>query len=138
MRILARLHQLPPRLATGAYILHSGLTKAKADREGATAYHGMAANAYPFLRHHDPEQFTRLLAKAEITLGIALLIPVVPTLLAGAGLTAFAGGLLGFYLQTPGLRRPHSLKPSQEGIGVAKDIWLLGIGLGLILDELDR
>jgi hypothetical protein len=57
-------------------------------------------------------------------------------LLAGAALTGFAGGLLGLYMKTPGMRREGSLRPSQQGIGLSKDIWLLGIGLGLVAEEL--
>ncbi|MER7503434.1 hypothetical protein AB0L05_20460 [Nonomuraea pusilla] len=136
MRLIARLHQLPPRLATGAYILNSGLGKARADAETAASVHGMAANVYPFLGKQDPVAFTRLLAKGEIAVGAALLVPFVPSLVAGAALTGFAAGLLGLYLKTPGLRQEGSLRPSQAGIGIAKDVWLLGIGLGLVLDEL--
>jgi len=50
----------------------------------------------------------------------------VPGKVAGAGLTAFAAGLLGLYLRTPGMR------PTQQGTAIAKDVWLLGIGLGLL------
>jgi hypothetical protein len=138
MSIFARAHQLPPRLAAGAYILNSGLSKAKADPQTATGLHGMAAGAYPFLGKQDPVAFARLLSTAEIAVGTALLVPVVPSLLAGAALTAFAGGLLGLYLKTPGMREEGSLRPSQEGIGLAKDVWLLGIGVGLVVDELAR
>jgi hypothetical protein len=138
MRILARPHQLPARLAAGAFILNSGLTKRKADKETATVVHGMAAGTYRFLQGQDAEEFTRRVSTAEIALGAALLIPVVPSLLAGAALTAFAGGLLGLYLKTPGMRQEGSLRPSQEGIVLAKDVWLLGIGAGLVAEELTR
>lgn len=136
MRIFARPHQLPPRLAAAAIILSSGLDKTDADEQTATGVHGMAAGTYPFLGRVDPATFTRLLSRTEIALGTALLLPVVPSLLAGAALTGFAGGLLGLYLRTPGMRREGSLRPSQQGIGLSKDVWLLGIGLGLVLDEL--
>ncbi|MFD1545207.1 hypothetical protein [Nonomuraea guangzhouensis] len=138
MKIFARAYQWPPRLAAGAYILNSGLSKAQADRDTAIGVHGMAATAFPFLGEHDPETFVGLFSKAEIAVGAALLLPTVPSLVAGAALTAFAGGLLGFYLKMPGLREEGSLRPSQQGIGIAKDIWLLGIGLGLVLDELTQ
>ncbi|WP_188195764.1 hypothetical protein [Nonomuraea sp. SYSU D8015] len=138
MRIFARPHQLPPRLAAAAIILNSGLDKSGADEQAAAGLHGMAAGTYPFLGRMDPVTFTRLLSRAEIALGTALLLPFVPSLLTGAALTGFAGGLLGLYLKTPGMRREGSLRPSPEGIGVSKDIWLLGIGLGLVLDELGR
>jgi len=66
-------------------------------------------------------------------LGAALLTPFVPTIVAGAALTAFSGGLLGLYLQTPGMRKPGSLAPTQEGLTLAKDAWLAGIGLSIML-----
>ncbi|GAA5061002.1 hypothetical protein HNP84_008879 [Thermocatellispora tengchongensis] len=138
MRLYARRHQMPARIATGAYILNSGLSKVNADAETAAGVHGMAAGTYPFLHDLEPERFTRMLSRAEIALGAALLLPVVPSLVAGAALTAFAGGLLGLYLRTPGLRQEGSLRPTQEGIGVAKDVWLLGIGVGLVVEELSR
>ncbi|MFF0578435.1 hypothetical protein [Streptosporangium saharense] len=136
MRILPRLHQLPVRLATGAFVLNAGLSMAAGDEDNAAAVHGMAVNAYPFLGKLDPQRFVWLLSRAEIAVGAALLVPVVPSLVAGAALTALAGGLVGLYLRTPSLRREGSLRPSQEGIGVAKDVWLLGIGTSLVAEEL--
>jgi hypothetical protein len=57
---------------------------------------------------------------------------------AGAGLAAFSGGLLGLYLKTPGLREEGSLRPTQAGNPIAKDIWMFGIGAGLVLDALSQ
>ncbi|WP_336213648.1 hypothetical protein [Nonomuraea sp. LPB2021202275-12-8] len=136
MKLFTRAHQLPGRLAAGAVILNSGMGKVNADEAAAAGVHGMATTAYPFLGKLDPQQFTRLLSRAEIALGTALLLPVVPSLLAGAALTGFAGGLVGLYLRTPGLRREGSLRPTPQGIPLVKDIWLLAIGLGLVLEEL--
>jgi hypothetical protein len=130
--------EIAPRLSAGAYILHSGLEKRNADEAHAKALHGMAAAAYPALGQGDPVRFVRLLSKAEITVGAVLLLPVVPAGVAGAVLTAFSGGLLGMYLRTPGLRRPGSLAPSPDGIAIAKDVWMLGIGLGLLADAAER
>ena len=45
-------------------------------------------------------------------------------------------GLVGMYARTPALRRPGSIWPSQAGTGVSKDVWMLGIGLGLIAGDL--
>lgn len=59
-----------------------------------------------------------------------------PRALAGAALTAFSGGLVGMYLRTPSLRKPGSIWPSPQGIGVSKDVWLLAVGAGLVLDGL--
>jgi hypothetical protein len=32
------------------------------------------------------------------------------------------------------MRQEGSIRPSQEGIGLAKDVWLLGAGMTLVLD----
>jgi hypothetical protein len=129
---------LPPRIAAGAVILNSGLSKRHADEATAAMLHGMAAGTYPFLRGIPPHRFARLLAAGEIALGTALLLPVVPTALAGAGLTAFSAGLLGMYLRTPGMREERSLRPSQQGTSLVQDVWLLGIGLGFVIEGLVR
>ncbi|WP_229851899.1 hypothetical protein [Streptomyces albospinus] len=132
MRTAPELRDIAPRLATGAFILNTGLTKRRADQATAEALHGMACTAYPFLAKLPPERFTRLLAAAEITVGSALLAPFVPTRLAGVALTGFAGGLVGLYLRTPGMREPGSLRPTRNGIPLAKDTWMLGIGLSFL------
>jgi len=136
MRVAAFARRQPGRLAAGAFILSSGAGKWSADEQTAARLHAMASGTYPFLARLSPRDFTRLLAAGEIGLGAALLLPVVPAGLAGAGLTAFSGGLLGLYLRTPGLRRERSLRPSPQGVPLAKDVWLLGIGAGLLIDAL--
>lgn len=136
MNISAMARRLPGRLATGAFILNSGLSKWSADEESAAGLHGMAAGAYPFLNQIKPKDFTRLLSIGEIALGTALLLPKVPTAVAGLGLTAFSSGLLGVYARTEGLRREDGVRPTQQGIPLAKDAWLLGIGLGLVIDSI--
>jgi hypothetical protein len=131
-----KIADIAPRVATGAFILNSGLSKRNVDAEHAKGLHGMASGAYPFLGKLEPEQFAKLLSAGEITLGAALLAPVVPTALAGAALTAFAGGLVGMYLKTPGMRKEGSLAPTQQGTAIAKDVWMLGIGIGFVADAL--
>ena len=84
-----KVSQLPPRLITGAYIVNAGVSKLGAGEQTAKGLHGMAAAAYPFLGKLDAQTFTRLLGAGELTLGASLLLPVVPTALAGLGL---AGG----------------------------------------------
>jgi hypothetical protein len=131
-----RLRELPTRLATGAYILHSGLDKRHGTPEMAQGMHGMASGAYPFLAGMEPTTFLRRLSLGEMTVGPLLLAPFVPTAVAGAALTGFAGGLVTMYLRTPALRKPGSIWPSQQGIAISKDSWMLGIGLGLLADAL--
>ncbi len=132
MRFVWRPSEIAPRLSAGAFIFNSGLTKRTASTETAAWVHGSAAGTYPFLKHLEPEQFTRVLSTTEIVLGAALMNPLVPTRLAGAALTGFAGGLFGLYWRTPGMRQPGSLRPTDQGVALAKDVWLLGIGVGLL------
>jgi hypothetical protein len=129
MGFAATARQLPGRLTTGAFILNAGVGKWSADEETAARLHGMAVGTYPFLAQLKPKDFARLLAASEIALGSALLLPVVPAGLAGAALTAFSGGLLG-------MRQEGSLRPAQQGTALAKDVWMLGIGLSLLADAL--
>jgi hypothetical protein len=127
---------MPERLATGAYILNSGITKLNPHPEQAAGLHGMAATAYPMVKELEPPQFTRLLAAGEITVGSLLLAPFVRSSVAGAALAGFSGGLVGLYWRTPGMRKPGSIWPSDQGIALAKDSWMFGIGLGLMLSDM--
>ena len=136
MKVRVEPWHLPPRLLTGLYFLNSGLSKAGADEATATQLQGFATGTYPFLGKLDARRFTRLLSAAEIAIGGALVLPVVPLGLAGAALTAFALGTLGLYLRTTGLRQEGSLRPTQQGIAISKDIWMVGIGLSLVIDEI--
>jgi hypothetical protein len=129
------LRQGPVRLATGAYILSSGLDKRTADEQTVAGVHGFASGTYPFLKNVDPKTFVRTLSTAEIAIGAALLLPIVPTAVAGAALTGFSAGLLGLYLRTPGLRRgANDPRPTPDGIGISKDVFMLGSGLSMLLD----
>jgi hypothetical protein len=127
------LSEIGPRISAGAFILNSGLGKRNADEATATGMHGFASGTYPFLKSVEPKQFLQALSAAEIAVGAALLTPFVPTAVAGVLLTGFSGGLLGLYLRTPGMHKPGSLAPTQEGLAIAKDSWLLGIGIGLLV-----
>jgi hypothetical protein len=133
-----KLRDLPGRVSAGAYILHAGLQKWNADEARATAIHGMAAGAFPALEEIPPPVFIRMLAAGEIATGAALLSPFVSSALAGAALTAFSGSLLAMYARTPALREPGSIWPSAAGTAVSKDVWMLGIGLGLLADAAGR
>jgi hypothetical protein len=136
MRLPVKARHLPPRLAAGAFILNSGVSKLSADEETTAQLHGFATGAYPVLAKLKPRDFVRLLAASEIMLGSALLLPIVPSAVAGAGLAAFSGGLLGLYARTPGMRKQGSPFPTQQGVPLAKDAWMMGIALGLIIDDL--
>jgi hypothetical protein len=134
MSISAKLRRAPTRLATGAHILNAGISKLAGDDDTAKAVHGMAAGAYPVFEKVEPKLFLRTLAVGEVALGSALLVPVVPAALAGFGLLAFSGGLLGMYWRLPGMHHDGSPRPTQQGTAISKDIWMFGIGAGLVAD----
>lgn len=136
MSTAAKLRRAPGRVAAGAFILNSGLSKLKADEETTKGLHGMAVGAYPFLDRVDAKTFVRALSAAEITLGGALLLPIVPVAVAGAGLAAFSGGLVGLYWRTPGMHPDGDPRPTEQGLALSKDTWLAGIAGGLLLDAL--
>ena len=134
MSLSAKIRRAPLRIAAGAFIANSGLGKLSADDATAGQLHGMAAGTYPFLAKVDPKVFVKGLAVGELALGGLLLAPIVPAGLAGIALTGFAGGLLGMYLKTPGLTQEGSVRPTQQGVAIAKDSWLAGMGVALVLD----
>lgn len=130
-----RLWHLPVRAVTGAFILNSGINKLKSeDEEHHKGVHGMASTAYPQFANINDKTFVRALGAGEVALGSALLAPFISPGLAGAGLTAFSAGLLGMYFRIPGMTQ-DGIRPSQQGTALAKDSWLLAIGLALMLDR---
>lgn len=129
------LRNFPLRAASGAFILNSGIGKLDLDAESAAGIQAMAARAFPQLAEIKPEEFGKLLALAETALGAALLTPIVPRVVAGLGLTAFSSSLLWMYHKTPGLT-VDGVRPTPDGVAIAKDVFLLGIGLSLVADAL--
>jgi uncharacterized membrane protein YphA (DoxX/SURF4 family) len=136
MNLRRALAHSPQRLATGAYIVHSGMGKWKGSPQQAEYVHGSASSAFPFLRDIPPDRFLKALAVAEMVTGAMLLVPFVPDRVAGAALTGFSGALVTMYLRTPDLHQPGSVWPTPAGMAVSKDVWMLGIGAGLLLDSL--
>ena len=39
------------------------------------------------------------------------------------------------YLRTPALHEEGSVWPTRAGIAISKDVWMLGIGVGLMTDR---
>lgn len=126
------LTHLPLRVTTGAFILNSGISKLSADEGTAQYLHGAASSTYPVFEDMSPGTFTKVLAGAEIAVGAALLAPTVSATTAGAALTGFGAGLVGLYLKTPGMTMADGIRPTQDGISLAKDTWLVGAGLTLL------
>jgi uncharacterized membrane protein YphA (DoxX/SURF4 family) len=134
MSVSAKLRRAPGRLVTGAYIFNSGITKFRADDDTAGALHGMATGTFPFLEKVPPRTFAKGLAAAETALGATLLIPMVPAGVAALGLVTFSGSLITLWWRTPGMHEDNSIRPTMQGTAIAKDVWMLGIGTGLLID----
>ena len=71
----------------------------------------------------------------EIATGTVLLLPLVPSKLAGLALTGFSSALLTMYWRTPAMHEPGSIWPTRAGTAVSKDVWMLGTGLGLLMSD---
>lgn len=130
-----KISHLPIRLAAGAFFLNSGVSKLGMGSEQAAGMRQMAAAGVPLLDKVDDQTFAKALPAGEIAVGGALLLPFVPSWLAGLGLTAFSTGLVNMYLRTPGMTQGDGIRPTEQGIGLAKDIAFLGIGATLVLDS---
>jgi hypothetical protein len=136
MNLATKIRRAPGRLVSGAFILNAGLGKLHGDEQTAKAVHSMASGAFPVLSNVEPKPFLKLVGGAETALGAALLTPALPAGLVGAGLAGFAGSLLTVWWRTPGMHHPGSPRPTQQGTAISKDVWMLGIGVGLMLDAL--
>jgi hypothetical protein len=130
-----KIRHLPGRMAAGAFILNSGIDKLEADDDTAKRLHSTASEVYPFVADMDPRSFTKALAAAEVALGGSLLLPFMPSWLVGLALAGFSGGLVNLYLRMPGKTREGSFRPTSDGMAMAKDVWMLGIALGIVLDR---
>lgn len=131
-----KISHMPLRVLAGAFFLNSGINKVGMDEETAGGLKEMGAAGVPQLKEVDNATFAKLLPAGEIAIGAALLAPFVPSWLAGLALTGFSAGLVNMYLNTPGLTEEDGIRPTQEGIGLAKDAMFLGAGLTLVLDAL--
>lgn len=120
------------RLVSGAFILNSGINKLRLDEASAAGLQQMASNGIPQLGEIEPATFGKMLSVGEISLGSALLLPLIPSRLAGLGLGVFSGSLLATYLRTPGMTESDGVRPTQDGTALAKDVWLAGIAVALI------
>jgi uncharacterized membrane protein YphA (DoxX/SURF4 family) len=131
-----KLRNLPLRLTTGAYIVNSGLSKRGLPDEAAAGMQGMGAVAFPQFGQMKPQQFLTLLSTSEVAVGAALLAPFVSPVVAGAALTGFSSALLTMYWKSPGMHQPGSPFPTPDGVSYAKDAWMFGIGVSLILGSI--
>ncbi len=136
MSMAAKLRRAPMRIATGAFILNSGLQKLSADDESAKGVHGMAAGAYPAFESTAAEVVRAHARHRRDHAGRGAADADRPRL----ARRRRAGRLLrcaaGMWWRTPGMHEEGSPRPTQQGTAIAKDSWMLGIGTGLVLDHL--
>lgn len=123
------------RLVSGAFILNSGIGKLGLSEEAAAGLQAQAEHAIPQFSALTPAQFGKLLCFTEIGVGSALLLPFVPSRLAGVLLGGFSSGLFTMYLRSPGTTEPDGIRPTGQGVAYAKDVWLVGIAAALILNR---
>jgi len=131
-----RARNMPLRVTAGGFLLLSGLSKRAVSDEEAAHLHTLTVGAFPQLAPLEAESLVDVLARGEIALGCALLMPLVPSKILGVGLVGFAAGLLRVYWTAPGLRQPGQLRPTDQGASLAKDTWLAAsTGAALLLDR---
>ena len=58
-----------------------------------------------------------------------------PKKIAGAALGAFSAGLLSMYFRNPAMTESDGIRPSQEGMSLAKDSFMLAIAGALLTDK---
>lgn len=120
------------RAIPGAFILNSGIGKLQLPEEASEGLHQAATSGIPAIENLPAKDFSKYLGAAETGLGAALLAPFVSNKLAGAGLVAFGAGLLSMYFNNDENTEDDGIRPSHEGTALAKDSWLVAIGLGLL------
>ena len=126
------------RAVPGAFILNSGIGKLRMDAQTAEGMQGKAAQGVPPLGKLTPEQFAKFLSYGEIAVGASLLLPFVPTRIAGLALAGFSGSMISMYLRTPGMTESDGVRPTQDGTAVAKDSWMLAIAGALLLNQSEK
>ena len=132
MSTSAKLASVALRVPAGLFILNSALGKFGLNREAAEGLQGMAATGIPALGKLDPEQFGRGLAVSGAAVAGALLAPFVSNRLAGAALGSFGAGMLTMYFNNDAMTEDDGIRPSHDGLSLAKDSWLVSMGAALM------
>lgn len=120
------------RGVSGAYILQSGYGKLGLPNEATAGIQGLAATGIPAVADMDSDTFGKFVAYSELGIGGALLAPFIPSRLAGLGLGAFSAGLLAIYFRNPAMTQDDGIRPSQDGTGLSKDLFLAAIAGALV------
>lgn len=120
------------RVIPGAFFLSSGISKLKMDEEASAGLQQFAGTGMPFVEEVPAHQFGPVVGASEAIIGGALLALPIPNRLAGAMLTPFAIGLCSLYFADPANRQEDGITPTEQGMSLAKDSWLVALGLGLM------
>jgi len=136
MRITANVRRAPIRLTAGAFVLNSGVSTFNASDQKAKRLQTSAAKLVPQVERMDPRTFAKALAAGEVTLGTALMLPIVPPAIAGLGLSAFAASLLATRQPISGQNSDEPGETSTAAVPGATEAWMLGSGVSLLLDAL--
>lgn len=127
------------RAIPGALIADSGISKLGMDAESSKGLQDFAATGIPQVKELPSDKFGTIIGASEVAVGGALLAPFVSNRLAGLALTTFGAGLLSIYFRNDDMTREDGIRPSQDGMSIAKDSMMVAIGTGLIaLDQQDR
>ena len=127
------------RAIPGALIADSGISKLGMDAESSKGLQDFAATGIPQVKELPSDKFGTIIGASEVAVGGALLAPFVSNRLAGLALTTFGAGLLSIYFRNDDMTREDGIRPSQDGMSIAKDSTMVAIGTGLIaLDQQDR
>lgn len=106
---------------TGAFIANSGVGKIGMPAEYSAGVQQAAASGIPALAKLPSDKFGTWLGYAETAIGAAL--------------TAFSGGLFSMYFRNPENTEADGIRPSQEGMALSKDVFMLAIGLALMIQD---
>ncbi|HJD79854.1 MAG TPA: hypothetical protein K8V93_12755 [Corynebacterium pollutisoli] len=123
------------RGVTGAFVTNAGVGKIGMPAECSAGVQQAASSGIPALAKLPSDKLGTWLGYAETAIGASLLAPFVPNKVAGAALTAFSGGLLSMYFRNPENTEADGIRPSQEGMALSKDVFMLAIGLALMTQD---
>lgn len=123
------------RGVTGAFVLNSGLSKRGMPTEAAEGLQGFAATGVPAVAKMSPDAFGKFVSYSEIGIGGALLAPFVSKRIAGGALGVFSAGLLSMYFRNPSMTESDGIRPTQDGMSLAKDSFMLAIAGALVTDK---
>ena len=123
------------RGVTGAFVLNSGLSKRNMPTEAAQGLQAYAATGVPAVTTMSPDTFGKFVSYSEMGIGAALLTPLVPRKVAGAALGTFSAGLLSMYFRNPDMTESDGIRPSQEGMSLAKDAFMAAIAGALLTSK---